>query len=102
MLGLASLGRHLLPATISWGCLAAGAILLPLRRKAILAALLQHHLMNMLPFSGMNALRGTCRGLASSELQHAAAVVFPTLAMPVAHAGRGAAASPRNAEVGLA
>lgn len=30
MLGLASLGRHLLPATISWGCLAAGAILLPL------------------------------------------------------------------------
>ena len=79
-----------------------GAILLPLRRKAILAALLQHHLMNMLPFSGMNALRGTCRGLASSELQHAAAVVFPTLAMPVAHAGRGAAASPRNAEVGLA
>lgn len=30
MLGLASLGRHLLPAAMSWGCLAGGAILLPL------------------------------------------------------------------------
>jgi len=30
MLGLASMGRHLLPATVSWGCLAGGAILLPL------------------------------------------------------------------------
>jgi EmrB/QacA subfamily drug resistance transporter len=30
MLGLASAGRHLLPAAVSWGCLAAGAILLPL------------------------------------------------------------------------
>ncbi|WP_457105079.1 MFS transporter [Methylobacterium sp. P5_C11] len=30
MLGLASLGRHLLPAAVSWGCLAAGAFLLPL------------------------------------------------------------------------
>ena len=30
MLGLASLGRHLLPEAVSWGCLAAGAILLPL------------------------------------------------------------------------
>lgn len=30
MLGLASLGRHLLPAEVSWGCLAAGAVLLPL------------------------------------------------------------------------
>ena len=30
MLGLASTGRHLLPAAVSWGCLAAGAILLPL------------------------------------------------------------------------
>ena len=57
--------------------------------------------MNLLPFSAMNALRGTCRGLASSELQHAAAVVFPTLAMPVANAGRGSA-SPRDTEVGLA
>ncbi len=25
MLGLASMGRHLLPASVSWGCLAAGA-----------------------------------------------------------------------------
>jgi len=30
MLGLASLGRHLLPAAVSWGCLGAGAVLLPL------------------------------------------------------------------------
>ncbi|WP_342105439.1 MFS transporter [Methylobacterium sp. SI9] len=30
MLGLASLGRHLLPSVVSWGCLAGGAILLPL------------------------------------------------------------------------
>jgi EmrB/QacA subfamily drug resistance transporter len=30
MLGLASLGRHLLPEAVSWGCLAAGAMLLPL------------------------------------------------------------------------
>ena len=30
MLGLASSGRHLLPASISWGCLAAGMVLLPL------------------------------------------------------------------------
>ncbi|WP_192706905.1 MFS transporter [Methylobacterium sp. OAE515] len=29
MLGLASLGRHLLPSAISWGCLATGAVLLP-------------------------------------------------------------------------
>jgi EmrB/QacA subfamily drug resistance transporter len=29
MLGLASLGRHLLPSAVSWGCLAAGAVLLP-------------------------------------------------------------------------
>ena len=28
MLGLASLGRHLLPAWLSWGCLSAGAVLL--------------------------------------------------------------------------
>jgi len=30
MLGLASLGRHLLPGSVSWGCLSAGAVLLPL------------------------------------------------------------------------
>ncbi|GJE38904.1 MDR family MFS transporter [Methylobacterium persicinum] len=30
MLGLASMGRHLLPATVSWGCFVAGGILLPL------------------------------------------------------------------------
>ena len=30
MLGLASTGRHLLPPAVSWGCLAVGAVLLPL------------------------------------------------------------------------
>ena len=61
----------------------APAELARLRRCALLSALTQHHLASLLGRADLERLRATCGGLTSAYMAHAAAIVFPTLAIPM-------------------